>query len=116
MTARPRPTFDRRPQSERSPPPDAPAPTAPSAPQSAVSPNPVSFWNGEYALEFTMADGRFNIDVEMAGGIMKVRGEAVVRKGPNTSRVPVTLVLRFEDAAELGPRLTGELHGSHRGA
>lgn len=114
MTVRPRPTFDRTPQPERAAPP--PDPAAPFVPPSAAAPNPVSFWNGEYELEFAMADGGFKIDVQMSGGLMKVRGDAVVRRGPNMTKVPVTLVLRFEDAAELGPRLTGELRGSHRGA
>ena len=42
-------------------------------------PNPVSSWDGEYALEFAMSGGKFIIDVEMAGGLMKVRGDAIVR-------------------------------------
>jgi hypothetical protein len=116
MTARPRPTFDLTPKSERAPPPDVSAPAMPYVPKPAPGPNPVSLWNGEFALEFSKADGRFEIDVQMAGGLVRVRGDAVVRKGSKSTRVPVTLVLRFEDAGDLGLRLTGEMLGSHREA
>jgi hypothetical protein len=88
----------------------------PYVPKPAPGPNPVSLQNGEIAVEFSKADGRFEIDVQMAGGLVRVKGDAVVRKGSTSTRVPVTLVLRIEDAGDLGQRLTGEMMGSHREA
>jgi hypothetical protein len=88
----------------------------PYVPKPAPGPNPVWLWNGEYQLEFSKADGKFEIDVQMAGGLVRVKGEGVMRRGSESTRVPVILVLRFEDASDLGLRITGELLGSHRGA
>jgi hypothetical protein len=75
----------------------------------------VSPWDDEFALEFAMSMDGFTISVEMGGGVMQVKGDAVVGRGPKVTRVPLEMVMRFEDAAELRPRLVGELRGSDRG-
>ncbi len=68
-------------------------------------------WTLELA---SLPDGRFGVEIEEAGGLVRIQGIAVTRRGSEPQRTPVTVVLRFEDAAILGPRIMGEIGGSHR--
>jgi hypothetical protein len=68
-------------------------------------------WTLELA---SLPDGRFEVEVEEAGGLVRIQGIAVTRRGSTPTRTPATVVLRFEDAATLGPRIMGEISDSHR--
>lgn len=67
--------------------------------------------DGGWMMELTTgADGLLKVEYERAGGIVRVAGEAVLRHPTGGVRHPVTIVLREEDAKDLGASLLGRLN------
>lgn len=65
---------------------------------------------GGWLIELAAPEGgRFGIEYERVGGIVRVRGTAVLRHARGDVRQPVTIVMRAEDANDLGPGLMGKL-------
>lgn len=55
------------------------------------------------------SDGNIDIEYERVGGIVRIRGAAVLRHARGEFRQPVTIVLRAEDTTDLGPGLMGKM-------
>jgi hypothetical protein len=64
---------------------------------------------GEWMMELTGSADGTTVEYERAGGIVRIRGVALMRHPLADVRQPVTIVVRQEDAARLGPTLTGKL-------
>lgn len=65
---------------------------------------------GGWLLELAPPQGgRFGIEYERVGGIVRIRGAAVLRHPRGDVRQPVTIVLRAEDANDLGPGPMGKM-------
>jgi hypothetical protein len=76
-------------------------------PGSLTSEDPIK---GTRMLELSCPPGTsYNIEYEMVGGIVRIHAFAVTRRGREVINEPLTIVMRVEDAAILGPRLLGEI-------
>lgn len=67
--------------------------------------------DGGWTMELTTGvEGSIKVQYERAGGIVRLTGEAVVRHPTGGARHPVTIVIREEDAKDLGGSLLGRLN------
>jgi hypothetical protein len=64
---------------------------------------------GVWTMGLTGGPDGITVDYERAGGIVRISGITLVRHPLGDVRQPVTIVVRQEDAARLGPMLTGTL-------
>lgn len=61
-------------------------------------------------MELSDTPDRVEVSYERVGGIVRITGTALIRHPTGDIRQPVTIVIRQEDAASLGPALMGRLH------
>jgi hypothetical protein len=67
--------------------------------------------DGGWTIELAAPnDGRLSVVYERAGGIIRITGDALVRHPQGDIRQPVTIVIRQEDAKDLGPAIMGRLN------
>lgn len=68
--------------------------------------------DGDWVLEFARPKGdEIEIAVKRVGGIVRIRGMAVVRHAKGLVEQPVTVVMRDEDAGALSMDLIRERRG-----
>jgi hypothetical protein len=62
-----------------------------------------------WLMELSGTPDRVEVSYERVGGIVRITGTALIRHPTGDIRQPVTIVIRQEDAARLGPALLGRL-------
>jgi hypothetical protein len=62
-----------------------------------------------WLMELCGIPDRVEVSYERVGGIVRITGTALIRHPTGDIRQPVSIIIRQEDAASLGPALIGRL-------